>query len=733
MRRVALVFALSLAACHVATPEAREGVLDLRATDGEAVRLRGRWQFFWQELVDPGKEAAPDAWLPIRRWTGLSLDDGRALPGTGFATYRLRVLLPAEARRWTLAFDPLIDASRAWVTAKNGEQFGPVNSGEVGTTPETSRGALVPSLLSFSAANEITVTVQVSNFDHARGGSGTPALFGSEEAVAQYFVHQRTVDFFYIGLLMVMGLHHLWLFALRRRERPALWFALICITIAIRATLLGRYVQIEWPTVPLWITVWLEYLTFYGALSACGLYLHALFPRDIPRWFARAGLIVSGVCALTLLLPKIFYSQVVLWFQFFVLASLVVAVVGLVRAARRERDLPPVLVLMGLGCLGVAAVIDILRERSLLHVRFTAHYGVAAFVLFQSALLALLNQRRATQLEQRNVEVQQLNDELRRQIATRSHELSQVVMMVARGGGPVAAFEGMVIGGQYRIRAPLGEGAMGAVFKAQRVADDKWVALKLIHGGSAPDKILRFVREAEVVARIDHRHVIGILDFGVSDGGVVYIAMELMEGGSVEQERPRFGDVAWALPLLRQLAEALNAIHSRGVIHRDVKPSNLLIAPDGELKLADFGIAHTDRADAAATWMTTADGGKTAEEQTGDLTLTRAGMFIGSPMYMAPELAAGAEHATVQSDIYSFGVVAYEMLTAKRPYEKPLVLAQLDRTDVPPPARIETLRPAVDLRLATLVHLCLSATPETRPSAATLLQLLASFDKRQAS
>src|SRR5581483_3869191 len=220
-------------------------------------------------------------------------------------------------------------------------------------------------------------------------------------------------------------------------------------------------------------------------------------------------------------------------------------------------------------------------------------------------------------------------------------------------------------------------------------------------------------REAEVAAAIDHPNVVAILDFGVTDDGVLYLVMELVDGRSLEQERPQFGDLGWALPLLGQLARALAAIHGREVVHRDVKPANLLVAA-GRLKLTDFGVAHLDDARSRGP-LDTVPGGATAEEQpranlTGAPTLTRAGMLIGSPMYMAPELAGGAEHASAASDIFAFGLIAYEMVSGRRAWERPVVMAILDGSEVPGPAPLGEMVSGLDARLAALIHDCLHFT-----------------------
>ncbi len=735
MRRVLVTLLLLVPACGAAPPRASEGVLDLSGYDfakNGAFVIAGDWQLNWNELVPPASTIPADGWLPLRKWNGLKLFDGRALDGKGFATYRMRLVLPKRTSEpFTVVLDPIIDACKLWVATPDGVH-GPIGAGDVGTTRETSHGSLSRSQLGFPAAGEASLTLQVSNFEHARGGSpGAGVLIGTASAVEAYLSRQRMIDFFFIGLLAITGLHHLGLFVLRRREKAPLWFAVICLFIALRLLLLGRYLQSEWPSLPQGALLRLEYLTFYLPVAAAASFLYALFPNDMPRSFVRMFTAATIASCATLLFPTALYSAVIPAFQLVTFCAIVIGTAAALRAALRDRDAPPLLMLIGMLALGLAAILDILRERSVVHIRFIAQYGLTVFVVSQSALLALLNQRRAKQLEQRNEEVQRLNselgllnEELRRQIASRSHELSQALMRLAQSSQPRPLEPGAIVDNQYRILAPLGEGGMGTVYRAERLSDQRAVALKLVRGGADPESLARFAREAEVVASIDHPSVVGILDFDVSRGGTFYLVMELVEGRSLEADRSRFGDVAWALPLVTQLAQALAAIHARDVIHRDVKPSNLLIA-DGRLKLADFGVAQMRRVHRppGSTGMQTLRGGSAGElEPTHELALTRAGMMIGSPMYMAPELAEGSGHGSTKSDIFSFGLVAYEMLAGRRAYPRPLVMATMEGLRMPDPPPLATLARGIGDELAGVVHACLDVEPARRPDAATVLQ-----------
>jgi serine/threonine protein kinase len=231
--------------------------------------------------------------------------------------------------------------------------------------------------------------------------------------------------------------------------------------------------------------------------------------------------------------------------------------------------------------------------------------------------------------------------ELQRQIAARSQDVGSVLAkLVQRSQEPIDA--GRVIDGRYRVIRWLGAGGVGAVHEVERLADARRFALKTLHGNVDPEAMARFAREAEIAARLNHPNLVPIIDFGVSDGGL-FLVMELIDGGSLEDDRSRFGNAAWAFPLLGGIATGLAAMHELGIVHRDLKPENILVS-NGIARIADFGLAslHTDRS---------------AEMGAGRL--THAGEVFGTFDYMSPELAGGSRRAAAASDVFAFGVGAH--------------------------------------------------------------------------
>lgn len=206
--------------------------------------------------------------------------------------------------------------------------------------------------------------------------------------------------------------------------------------------------------------------------------------------------------------------------------------------------------------------------------------------------------------------------------------------------------------GRYQILGEIGRGAMGVVYRGWDPQLERAVAIKAISadavsGGTAEEIVARFLREAKLAARIVHPGVVTVYDAG-EEQGQLYQVMELVDGESLAA-RLRRGDFPTqgeALELAAQVAEALGAAHQAGVVHRDVKPANILIGKDGRVKVSDFGVA------------------KAVGEATG---LTRTGTTVGSPAYMSPEQVRG-EHVDARSDLFSLGVILYEMLLRKRPF-----------------------------------------------------------------
>src|SRR5271156_3947581 len=251
---------------------------------------------------------------------------------------------------------------------------------------------------------------------------------------------------------------------------------------------------------------------------------------------------------------------------------------------------------------------------------------------------------------------------------------------------------GTLLGGRYRLDAQIGRGGMSTVYRAFDTVLERPVAVKLMHREIAADsdQLERFRREARSVARLNHPHIVTVIDAGEEPSedslepgvGTPYIVLEYVEGETLKQlirgEGPL--EITEAIAYAIEIARALGAAHERQIVHRDVKPQNVLIGVEGGAKITDFGIART----------LTEEG------------LTVAGRVLGTTDYVSPEQALG-QPVTGQSDLYSLGVVLFEMLTGQVPFHGPSPVAvamRHVREDVPD---VQLLRPEVSAATASVV------------------------------
>jgi serine/threonine protein kinase len=256
-----------------------------------------------------------------------------------------------------------------------------------------------------------------------------------------------------------------------------------------------------------------------------------------------------------------------------------------------------------------------------------------------------------------------------------------------------------VVGGQlgrYQILEEIGRGGMAVVYKAYQPSLNRYVALKVLPAQYQNDAELlaRFRREAEAAKALAHPNIVRVFEVGEAQG-MPFIAMEYVEGGSVASELSRRHgplDTGTATGIAAQIAAALDYAHQQGVIHRDVKPSNMLLARDGRALLSDFGIAKA----------------------AGKRTLTQKGTLLGTPAYMSPEQARGRRNIDGRSDIYSLGVVLYEMLTGDVPFrgDDPTVILRAVLDDAPAPP--SWLYPAIPPAVERIVLRALAKEPEKR-------------------
>ncbi|MGB7820017.1 MAG: serine/threonine-protein kinase [Ornithinibacter sp.] len=258
--------------------------------------------------------------------------------------------------------------------------------------------------------------------------------------------------------------------------------------------------------------------------------------------------------------------------------------------------------------------------------------------------------------------------------------------------------EGSVLGGRYVLTARIASGGMGDVWEANDEVLSRAVAVKILRPSLDSEEVFarRFRNEATHTAGLAHFNIATVFDYGEEDD-LAYLVMELVPGEPLSALVRREGalDPVRVRAIMGQAALALGAAHEAGVVHRDVKPANILLIPDGTVKLTDFGIARAVNG--------------SGETQTGEI--------LGTPHYLSPEQARG-ESATGASDLYALGIVGHELLTGRRPFDRgtPVATALAQVNDPPPP-----LPDHVPENLRRIIEECLSKKPDDRPRSARLL------------
>ncbi len=376
-------------------PRAADGLIDLRNADLDSITpLDGEWLFYPSLLLNPED-------LELAVWGGASLPEphpirvpatwnrqrisGSALGGRGFGTYRLDLLLDPDDQPLYLQTAEISTAFRLYV----GDEL-LLQGGEVGIDAASTRPEWVTGVATFVPTREhTTILVQVANFHHARGGLRDEVIITRDAAIATGPQARRNLSYFLFGALLVMGIYHLGLIAVRTREYSTLWFGLVAILMAIRTLLTGQPALLQASTLQMWeffLTV--EYFTMYVGFTLFFVYTGALFPQEMRAAVRRTVCVIGGIlAALTVFAPARVFSASLVVFHILALSGSVYLVAVALRAWRAGR-VGSVVYAAGMVLLAVTVLNDVLYNMGFWRTGYFASVGLLVFLFFQSLVLA---------------------------------------------------------------------------------------------------------------------------------------------------------------------------------------------------------------------------------------------------------------------------------------------------------------------------------------------------------
>jgi signal transduction histidine kinase len=430
-------------------PLAVKGVMDLSQWDFKRdgpVKLTGEFEFYWNQLLKPqdfiqNRSSLKAGYIEVPRfWNGFEYQ-GKAISGNGYASYHLTVLINADGSDLGLK---LLEMNTSFNLFMNGQKLS--SAGVVGQTAESAKPGYHPEIMEFKANKDVLdILVQVSNFSHKKGGAWKTITLGARDQLYKRNKLKLATNFFLFGSFIIVGLYHLGIYSLRRREWSALFFGLFCLIIAVRILTTGeRHILLLFSEIDYEIMTRLDYLTFYLAVPAFVQYFYSLFSDRASKIICRLatgfGLIFSAV---VLLFPVKIFSSTLSLYQVFTLSMLIYATVILVKASL-NKEIKAIIFLAGFSILFILAVNDMLYAQNIIQAEYMVQVGLFIFIFSQAYLLSryfsdafntieiqrekLLKSEIVLQeakdglekrVEERTVEISEANVELRQEILER--------------------------------------------------------------------------------------------------------------------------------------------------------------------------------------------------------------------------------------------------------------------------------------------------------------------------
>lgn len=382
---------------------------------GDLVRLDGDWEFFPDKLLTPQDLAHDESKALVRVPSLWARADGFSRPRkplTGVGTLRLRVLVPPQGREWAIRFPNACSAASLFVNGEKIAEVGRVSDRAADYLP--SNGLALPEF--FAKGGELEIVMQVANFSAPMIGTWDSPILGTAQAIQRKRQRDVTSTSFISGALLIMGLYHLGLFLLRKKDRTSLLFGLICILMTVRNHIMGERLLLDFfpPGVVFWEWAFkIEHLSAHMTLPLFALFFRRLFPRQVRR--APALAIVAGGCiwaALILLSPPMIYQRFLHWYEFFLVAAGLYLLAAIMKAAI-QKEKGAILVACGIALLLATSINDVLLSVGLLTKTFyMASYGVFLYLFTQSVHLSMIFSKAFVDVEELSSGLLQKNKEL---------------------------------------------------------------------------------------------------------------------------------------------------------------------------------------------------------------------------------------------------------------------------------------------------------------------------------
>ncbi len=424
---IAAAIAVGLVASYAVIPapdspkfQSEEGILDLTQVhvSENPLKLKGEWAFYWQELLSPediqnrlARDGNHDRWISIpSSWLGYRLD-GRRLNGTGYATFRVGIELSEQDRneRLALRLPTIFHAYKLWVNGELLAEVGVVGQDKSSVTPQ-----LATKLVFFQPENDkVELVMQVANFHHMRGGITKFIELGGSDVLTVRTNLRIVAEMFVTASLLVIGVYHLLLFVLRRKDKAPLYFGLFTLMFGIRSLLVGELMLTQlWPAFPWGLQFKIEYLILCSGGYIITRYFDSIFPNYVSRWFHLVSRILTGAfCIVVVVTPAIIYTKMLPIIGVMVVLHMVYLMVGLVHAAVRRMEGALIFLLMSVVAL-VTVVNDFLYYNEWSPIGNTSPLGMLVFTIAQMILLSSRFTRAATNEERIARELQEANNKL---------------------------------------------------------------------------------------------------------------------------------------------------------------------------------------------------------------------------------------------------------------------------------------------------------------------------------